>query len=251
MQKPFYRIIDWFIPPALREGDSDRLMARTFVLLHILGPLMGLALWSFAQQWFWPSLLPTGFTLRWYQWAATVPNVFRSLQMSLIVAAIVTLATTVIFLMLIQLTKAIGGKGLIPPDLAAWVPGVIFGLIGLVLMVRVRSTLELDRGVLDVEVLIEAPLQLVQEGGEVAVVEAGVGHDDMSGEHRESGGYLARMEVVHVVHVWVGEEAVAHRSEIQPTRGGFHQDVDALAQQLQGARDDQHADHERGDSVCS
>jgi lipopolysaccharide export system permease protein len=41
--------------------------------------------------------------------------------------------------MLIQLTKAIGGKGLIPPDLAAWVPGVIFGTVGLVLMARVRT----------------------------------------------------------------------------------------------------------------
>jgi lipopolysaccharide export system permease protein len=51
----------------------------------------------------------------------------------------VSLATTVIFLMMIQLTKAIGGKGLIPPDLAAWIPGVAFGIIGLVLMVRVRT----------------------------------------------------------------------------------------------------------------
>jgi len=51
----------------------------------------------------------------------------------------VSLATTVIFLMLIQLTKAIGGKGLIPPDIAAWVPGMIFGVIGLVLMARVRT----------------------------------------------------------------------------------------------------------------
>jgi lipopolysaccharide export system permease protein len=51
----------------------------------------------------------------------------------------ISLATTVVFLMLIQLTKAIGGKGLIPPDLAAWVPSVIFGTIGLVLMARVRT----------------------------------------------------------------------------------------------------------------
>ncbi|MFL5614127.1 MAG: LptF/LptG family permease [Gemmatimonadaceae bacterium] len=51
----------------------------------------------------------------------------------------VSLATTIIFLMMIQLTKAIGGKGLIPPDLAAWIPGVIFGIIGLVLMARVRT----------------------------------------------------------------------------------------------------------------
>jgi len=51
----------------------------------------------------------------------------------------ISLATTVIFLMLIQLTKAFGGKGIIPPDLAAWVPGAIFGVIGLVLMARVRT----------------------------------------------------------------------------------------------------------------
>ena len=41
MDKLFYRIIDWFIPPAIRETDSDRLMARTFVFLHLMGPLMG------------------------------------------------------------------------------------------------------------------------------------------------------------------------------------------------------------------
>jgi lipopolysaccharide export system permease protein len=51
----------------------------------------------------------------------------------------VSLATTMIFLLMIQLTRAIGGKGVIPPDLAAWVPGAIFGVIGLVLLARVRT----------------------------------------------------------------------------------------------------------------
>jgi lipopolysaccharide export system permease protein len=51
----------------------------------------------------------------------------------------ISLATTITFLMMIQLTKAIGGKGLIPPDAAAWVPSVIFGFMGLVLMARVRT----------------------------------------------------------------------------------------------------------------
>jgi lipopolysaccharide export system permease protein len=51
----------------------------------------------------------------------------------------ISLAVTVVFLMLVQLTKAIGGKGLMPPDLAAWVPSVIFGLLGVVLLVRVRT----------------------------------------------------------------------------------------------------------------
>ena len=36
----------------------------------------------------------------------------------------VSLATTVLFLVLIQLTKAIGGKGLMQPELAAWMPNL-------------------------------------------------------------------------------------------------------------------------------
>ena len=51
----------------------------------------------------------------------------------------VSLATTMIFLLMIQLTRAIGGKGVIPPDLAAWIPGAIFALMGLVLLARVRT----------------------------------------------------------------------------------------------------------------
>jgi lipopolysaccharide export system permease protein len=51
----------------------------------------------------------------------------------------ISLATTITFLMMIQMTKAIGGKGLIPPDAAAWIPSVIFGFVGIVLMSRVRT----------------------------------------------------------------------------------------------------------------
>ena len=42
----------------------------------------------------------------------------------------ISLATTVLFLMMIQLTKAVGAKGLIPPYLAAWIPNVIFAIAG-------------------------------------------------------------------------------------------------------------------------
>jgi lipopolysaccharide export system permease protein len=51
----------------------------------------------------------------------------------------VSLATTMIFLLMIQLTKAVGSKAVISPDLAAWVPGALFGLFGLVLLARVRT----------------------------------------------------------------------------------------------------------------
>lgn len=51
----------------------------------------------------------------------------------------ISLATTMIFLLMIQLTRAIGGKGVIAPDYAAWLPGVLFGMMGLVLLARVRT----------------------------------------------------------------------------------------------------------------
>ena len=51
----------------------------------------------------------------------------------------VSLATTVLFLLLIQLTKAIGGKGIVQPELAAWIPNAIVGLFAIVMMFRVRT----------------------------------------------------------------------------------------------------------------
>jgi len=51
----------------------------------------------------------------------------------------ISLATTVIFLMLIQLTKAVGGKGLITPEIAAWMPNAVFAMIGTVMLARVRT----------------------------------------------------------------------------------------------------------------
>ncbi|MCU0627218.1 MAG: LptF/LptG family permease [Gemmatimonadaceae bacterium] len=51
----------------------------------------------------------------------------------------ISLLVTVIFLVLVQLMRGVGNKGLIPPDLAAWVPTALFGVIGVVLLARVRT----------------------------------------------------------------------------------------------------------------
>lgn len=51
----------------------------------------------------------------------------------------ISLATTVIFLIMIQMTKAIGGKGIIMPELAAWLPSLVFGTIGATLFAKVRT----------------------------------------------------------------------------------------------------------------
>ena len=51
----------------------------------------------------------------------------------------IALATTVLFLMLVQLTKAVGKQGIVNPELAAWIPSLVFGLTGVWLMTRVRT----------------------------------------------------------------------------------------------------------------
>jgi lipopolysaccharide export system permease protein len=50
-----------------------------------------------------------------------------------------SLGVTVMFLICIQLTKAIGGEAVLNPVTAAWMPNTLFGLGGLVLLARVRT----------------------------------------------------------------------------------------------------------------
>ncbi|MGQ0649243.1 MAG: LptF/LptG family permease [Gemmatimonadaceae bacterium] len=51
----------------------------------------------------------------------------------------VSLGTTITFLILIQLTKAVGGRGVVSPEMAAWIPNIAFGVIGLIMLARVRT----------------------------------------------------------------------------------------------------------------
>lgn len=46
----------------------------------------------------------------------------------------VSLATTVVFLTLVQLSRAIGAGGVLPSTLAAWMPNLVFGVAGLWLL---------------------------------------------------------------------------------------------------------------------
>jgi LPS export ABC transporter permease LptG len=49
------------------------------------------------------------------------------------------LGTTLIFLLVTQLTKAVGSSGLVDPMVAAWFPNVVFLFAGLVLLAKVRT----------------------------------------------------------------------------------------------------------------
>ncbi|MEJ2236735.1 MAG: LptF/LptG family permease [Gemmatimonadales bacterium] len=48
----------------------------------------------------------------------------------------VSLATTMVFLLLVQLSQAVGSTGVISPTLAAWTPNILFGIAGLILFLR-------------------------------------------------------------------------------------------------------------------
>jgi lipopolysaccharide export system permease protein len=51
----------------------------------------------------------------------------------------VSLGTTFVFLLMVQLTKAIGAGGVLPPLVAAWLPNVVFGLAAVWLMKETRT----------------------------------------------------------------------------------------------------------------
>jgi lipopolysaccharide export system permease protein len=51
----------------------------------------------------------------------------------------ISLATTIVFLLLVQLSQALGGGGLIKPEVAAWLPNAIFTVAALVLLARART----------------------------------------------------------------------------------------------------------------
>jgi lipopolysaccharide export system permease protein len=51
----------------------------------------------------------------------------------------IALGTTMVFLTTLQLSQTIGAAGVIPPTLAAWMPNIVFGVIGLWMLAKVRT----------------------------------------------------------------------------------------------------------------
>jgi putative spermidine/putrescine transport system permease protein len=66
--------------------------------VFILGPLLSLILWAFAGQWFYPSVLPDEFSLKWWSVVFGNRSVVASIQNSLMTAPVVTLLSAVICL---------------------------------------------------------------------------------------------------------------------------------------------------------
>src|SRR5918912_769023 len=59
-------------------------------------PLLTLLLWSFAGEWFWPSIIPSQWTLRWYEAVFENPRVVGAMALSFSIAPVVTALTALV-----------------------------------------------------------------------------------------------------------------------------------------------------------
>src|SRR6266700_1848201 len=68
------------------------------LVLFILGPLVVLFLWAFADAWFYPALLPHAWTFSWWQQILLNEDISHSILLSFVFAPVVTLVSAVICL---------------------------------------------------------------------------------------------------------------------------------------------------------
>jgi len=64
--------------------------------VFLLGPLANLAVWAFSQTWFFPSALPTVWTLKWWGYVFTQGHLTQAIVSSLTLAPTVTIVSVLI-----------------------------------------------------------------------------------------------------------------------------------------------------------
>lgn len=92
------------VPAKVRPGVARQLKGVGLAILlivlglFILGPLVTLFVWAFANQWFYPALLPHSWTLSWWQQILVNGDIGHSIMLSFIVTPVVTLVSAAICL---------------------------------------------------------------------------------------------------------------------------------------------------------
>src|SRR5262245_9893752 len=79
-----------------REGLSLLLIVLLFIV--IIGPMLAVIFWAFAEQWRYPSLVPTKWGLSYWAETLTRNDVVTALPLSIGLASVVTLLSAVICL---------------------------------------------------------------------------------------------------------------------------------------------------------
>lgn len=73
------------------------------VLFILIGPLIGIFLWSFAQKWYWPNPIPQDFGLKYWMQVFQQGRISNSIILSTIIALL-----TVVFSIIISIPAAYG-----------------------------------------------------------------------------------------------------------------------------------------------
>jgi putative spermidine/putrescine transport system permease protein len=79
-----------------REGIGILLLVALFIV--IIGPMITVVLWAFAQRWFFPSLIPSQWGLAFWQDTLARADIQSALPLSIGLATAVTLASAIICL---------------------------------------------------------------------------------------------------------------------------------------------------------
>lgn len=87
----------WFWQlPIFRRGIA--VIFVTALALFLLMPLLTLLLWAFTDRWFYPSLLPQQWGLRWWEWTFSNADISKAAFYSFTLAPTVTVIAAVICL---------------------------------------------------------------------------------------------------------------------------------------------------------
>src|SRR5579872_1779209 len=64
--------------------------------IFIIGPLLSVALWAFADAWYYPNLTPQKWTFRWWSWVFDHTTMGSAIRTSLEAATLATIAGAII-----------------------------------------------------------------------------------------------------------------------------------------------------------
>lgn len=82
----------------LRRFDLAGWLLATFLFFFVVMPILTVLLWAFAEQWFYPSLLPTRWGFKYWEQVVARPDIWAALWTSLQITSIVTAISAVICL---------------------------------------------------------------------------------------------------------------------------------------------------------
>lgn len=83
----------------ITHPGMQRMMLRMLaagILVFVGLPLLTLILWSLAGEWYWPALVPSQWSLRWYQTVLENPRVIDAMIRSFTIAPVVVLLSALI-----------------------------------------------------------------------------------------------------------------------------------------------------------